>query len=117
MNAQELAWTAATAILISIASLSSQSECSLEQVEDGGSWIIKDSKGCGYNRGVDPFYVFFKWGQCQATGGYDENSWECNVLDLTPGGAGEGGTEDPNDNRTELPENEDDSDDSDDSDQ
>lgn len=68
-------------------------ECSIERVPHTSgddsllpSWAIKDSKGCGYNRGVDPVYVMKEWYDCIQAGGYAPTSNECNVVDRTPGG-------------------------------
>lgn len=106
MTAQEIAWVAVTALLVGISILPEGStECSLEREPDG-SWILTDSQGCGYNRGVDPFYVKAKWAQCQAQDGYDQDSSECNVLDLTPNGAGEGGSESTEDDRSDPADHE-----------
>ena len=63
-------------------------ECSIQRVphsageEHPPSWIVKDSDGCGYNRGVDPFYVMQCWMGCEVSQGYETTDLECQVWDI-----------------------------------
>lgn len=81
MNAVEVAraavWGITTGALIALAELPEGSTECRPVAEDGGSWVIEDSKGCGHNRGVDPVFVMGEWVACELSGGYDYEQSEC----------------------------------------
>ena len=77
------------AALLAISQLPEGStECNIERVPNAAgeqhapSWIVKDSDGCGFNRGVDPFYVMKCWVGCEVSGGYNTSDPECSVWDI-----------------------------------
>ena len=63
-------------------------ECTITRVphsageEFAPSWIVEDSDGCGYNRGVDPFYVTRCWIECESNGGYQSSDPECEAFGI-----------------------------------
>ena len=75
------------AALLAISALPEEStECTITRVqnpageEHAASWIVEDSDGCGFNRGVDPFYVMECWVGCEISGGYQTSDPECSCL-------------------------------------
>lgn len=83
MSIQQIIWTAAVAFLLVVESLNQHNECRATRAA-GGSWEVTDSKGCGFNHGVDPLYVTDKWIDCVQRQGYEYSDPECTMWQIEP---------------------------------
>ena len=82
--AKAAVWGILTGAIIALAELPEGSTECRPVAEAGDSWVIEDSKGCGFNQGVDPMFVLGKWVECEQAGGYDYESAYCSLWGIVP---------------------------------
>ena len=80
----DVEWDEKEAQLLFLAALPEGSTECRPVAEAGGSWVVEDSKGCGFNHGVVPTYVIDQWVACEQAGGYDYASAYCSLWGIVP---------------------------------